>query len=430
MQKDLHIPPCKSKSAKSTVALIFVVFFSTFATMMITPILSVYFKELGLTRIQVGRIEGWANGIACLSKFLSGVCSDRIRKRKLLIVCGTALSIITKGSFALATGWASILAVQVCDRFAKGVRSCPLDAMISEVTCNKRRAYSLKHAVFLCACIIGSFVTYKMLRIPGIHMKSIFYVAMIPAIFAYLLSAKYLHDVDCPPNEQTFTNQGQTSAYNEQISAAQEQTFASQRQNVDSKNLIKSTDPFLWKLFGILFLLTFARFGMSFLGLKAMDAGIVPAKLPLLHMLYDTCAAISALFVVATSSRLGVKTLFKFSLIIHMIGHVFVAVNHAPSLIWGGTILFGTHLGLFQGTTLYMISTCTKPHNRATVFSIYYLITGVGLWCSNHVAGGLSQIDPSLAFFGGAVACLGALVLFSRIYRGATPITLRQNTCE
>ncbi|MDR1908265.1 MAG: MFS transporter [Holosporales bacterium] len=371
----------------SIAALISVVFFSTVATMMVTAVLPAYFKELGLSYIQIGRIEGCTACVAFLSKFLSGIFSDKIQKRKLLIVWGTGLSVIAKGSFALATGGASIFLVQICDRLAKGMRSCPLDAMISDLGGNKRRSYGVKHVVFLCGSITGSYITYRILKNSEITIKSIFYAAMIPAAIACLCAKRFVKEPE----------------------------LFVEGSNFSLKNIVRDIDSYLWRLFGVLFLLMFARFGLSFLVLKSMNAGIAVSGTARLYILYDISAAIAALFSVIAAKRTSHELLFKVSLVCHMIAHLAFFVARGKCLIFVGTILAGAHIGMSQGCIMYMISSLTKSHNRATAFSIYYLISSVGLFLSNNVAGRLSHVNPSLAFLFGAMFCALTLLAFKYI---------------
>ncbi|MDR1207958.1 MAG: MFS transporter [Holosporales bacterium] len=364
--------------------LISVVLFSTVATMMITAILPAYFKSLHLTYEQVGRIEGWSAFIAFFSKFFAGICSDRIQKRKLLVLLGTGLNVLSKATFALATGFVSIFAVQVCDRFAKGMRSCPLDAMISDSAGKRTRPYGLKHVAFFIGSILGSYITYKLLNNTQIGIKSIFSIATIPAIFAFLIASNKLKDAESKEEEPKVSP-----------------IFA-----------IASIDQRLWKLYGVLFLLMFARFSISFLGLRSISFGTQVASIPKIYILYDFSAAFAALIWSGLASKIRQGLLFKSALVFHIMAHCILMVSHHYWMLFSGIVLSGVHAGMSQGSIMFMISSHTERYNRATAFSIYSLVAGLGLLLSNRLAGKLSTIDSSLAFLGGATFCAIALVVF------------------
>ena len=77
---------------------------------------------LGVSIITIGIIEGAAEAAAAIAKMFSGVVGDYLRKRKILVVPGSALAAITKPVFPLATtiGW--VFATRFVDRIGKGIR--------------------------------------------------------------------------------------------------------------------------------------------------------------------------------------------------------------------------------------------------------------------------------------------------------------------
>ena len=64
----------------------------------------------------VGLVEGLAESVAALAKIASGGISDRMRRRKPLIVGGYALSSLARPLVAAATAPGHVLAVRIADR--------------------------------------------------------------------------------------------------------------------------------------------------------------------------------------------------------------------------------------------------------------------------------------------------------------------------
>ena len=77
----------------------------------------------------LGVVEGLAEAVAAALKIDSGGVSDRLRRRKPLVVAGYSLSSAVRPLVALATAPAHVLAVRVVDRVGKGLRSAPRDAL-------------------------------------------------------------------------------------------------------------------------------------------------------------------------------------------------------------------------------------------------------------------------------------------------------------
>jgi len=82
----------------------------------------------------LGLVEGAAEAVASGLKIVSGRLSDRLPRRKPLVVAGYALSSVVRPLMAVATAPWHVLVVRVADRVGKGTRGAPRDALVAEVT--------------------------------------------------------------------------------------------------------------------------------------------------------------------------------------------------------------------------------------------------------------------------------------------------------
>ena len=80
--------------------------------------------------VVLGVIEGLADATAGVTKYVSGRWSDR-RGRKPFITAGYGFAAVGKVLVAAAGSWPVVLIGRVVDRFGKGVRSAPRDALIA-----------------------------------------------------------------------------------------------------------------------------------------------------------------------------------------------------------------------------------------------------------------------------------------------------------
>ncbi len=113
-------------------ALAAVSFLTDLSSDMIYPLLPVFLTTtLGAGAAALGAIEGAAEATAALLKLASGWWSDRVARRKPLVVAGYALSSAARPMVALATGAGQVLLVRLADRVGKGVRSSPRDALLA-----------------------------------------------------------------------------------------------------------------------------------------------------------------------------------------------------------------------------------------------------------------------------------------------------------
>ena len=81
---------------------------------MIHSLLPIYLvRILGVSITTLGLIEGAAEAASALLKMLSGTVSDRLRRRKPLLVLGYALSASVKTLFPLASSASTVLGARV-----------------------------------------------------------------------------------------------------------------------------------------------------------------------------------------------------------------------------------------------------------------------------------------------------------------------------
>ena len=112
---------------------------------------------LGASMLEVGLIEGIAEGTAAIVKVFSGTLSDWLGRRKLLLVVGYGLAALSKPLFPLATSIGLVAGARFVDRVGKGIRGAPRDALVADVTPPELRgaAYGLRQALDSVGAVLG-----------------------------------------------------------------------------------------------------------------------------------------------------------------------------------------------------------------------------------------------------------------------------------
>jgi len=131
-------------------ALGFVSLFMDMSSEMIHGLLPVFLTSvLGASTEMIGLIEGVGEATASVSKLFSGWASDKLGKRKALLVIGYGLGALSKPLFALASTSSLVLAARFSDRVGKGIRGAPRDAMVSDMVPTGLRgaAYGLRQSI-------------------------------------------------------------------------------------------------------------------------------------------------------------------------------------------------------------------------------------------------------------------------------------------
>jgi MFS family permease len=158
----------------NVLALGLVSLYTDLSSEMINPLLAIFIAglvPLGLAPVFVGLTEGLAETTASLLKLVSGQISDRLGKRKALVVAGYGVSTLARPLMALAglpgTAWPGwqVVGVKFLDRVGKGIRTSPRDAMISDSVGTDVRglAFSFTRALDHAGAVLGSMASLGIL---------------------------------------------------------------------------------------------------------------------------------------------------------------------------------------------------------------------------------------------------------------------------
>jgi MFS family permease len=149
--------PSKRKIPRNIVALGVVSLLTDTATEMIYPLIPLFVSALGSGAVILGVIEGVAETTASLLKLASGVVSDRLRKRKLLVAVGYTLSSAVRPLTGIVSAAWQIVLVRMTDRVGKGIRTAPRDALIaaSADPDNRGRAFGFHRAMDHAGAVLG-----------------------------------------------------------------------------------------------------------------------------------------------------------------------------------------------------------------------------------------------------------------------------------
>ncbi len=146
----------------------FVSLLTDLASEMMNPLLPLFVAGLvpvGLAPVVLGAMEGVAEATASLLKLVSGRLSDRLGRRKGLVLLGYGLSTLVRPWMALVTAGAQVVGVKFLDRIGKGLRTSPRDALLGDAAPPSRRAlaYSFHRAMDHSGAVIGPLVAAGLL---------------------------------------------------------------------------------------------------------------------------------------------------------------------------------------------------------------------------------------------------------------------------
>src|SRR6202051_1132483 len=181
-------PDTQPSAARNIYAFGFTSFLNDTASEMAYWVLPAFLVSLGAGPAQLGLIEGLAESVASFAKLFSGYLTDRIERRKPLVVVGYFVANAVKPLLALSTAWWHILLIRFSDRLAKGVRGAPRDVMVAESMPKERlgSAYGLIQSMDSAGAIAGPLVALVLLARYGI--RGVFWAAAIPGALCMMVA--------------------------------------------------------------------------------------------------------------------------------------------------------------------------------------------------------------------------------------------------
>ena len=181
---------------KSTWALAFCGFLWTSSTCMVFSLLPVFLKtELGYSNTRIGAMEGASLLLSNLSRVISGVLSDVIKSRVKVIAFGSAMTAAMKLVLASAISPQWVVSAKLLDRFGKGVRAAPTDALLADLSPRTKRSttYGLHQSLTTLGGVFGSMCAVACMTLTHNNYRLTFTLAAIPSVFAIFMLLYYVN---------------------------------------------------------------------------------------------------------------------------------------------------------------------------------------------------------------------------------------------
>jgi len=173
----------EASSVRNIFALGFVSFFTDISSEMVFSILPTFLLGLPGSSVAVlGFIEGTAEALSYALRAVSGIFSDKFRKRKIFVLAGYAISNAVKPFFAVARVPFDVLVIRVADRVGKAVRTSPRDALLVDSVSEKRRgaAFGLHRTLDQAGAIIGPLIASAVMIGFGFAFRDTLKIYVVP----------------------------------------------------------------------------------------------------------------------------------------------------------------------------------------------------------------------------------------------------------
>jgi len=358
-------------------------FFGDVASDMVVPLLPAFLVSLGGGAGTIGIVEGAAEAVASVFKYLSGRWADRATKLLPLAASGYGLSGAVRPILALALAPWHVFAVRCTDRVGKGIRTSPRDKLLASSAPPERlaEAYSFHRGMDHLGAAIGPLLAAALLLSwPG-RVRLVFALAAIPgalALFALL-----------PVREP------------ERVIARREQGGVAVR------------PP--WAVLVPIVLFTLGNSTDALLLLRAQELGVRTALIPVLWALLHVVRATSSWPLGRVADRVGRKASLGAGFLVYAACYAGLAQASVPWHAWALFAAYGLVAGLTEGSERALVASSVPRETRGAVLGLYNLLSGIGLLCASLLAGFLWDAFSAEAALltGAAFAALAAVALLA-----------------
>ncbi len=407
--------PPSARIPRNVVALGAVSLLTDASSEMIYPMLPIFLSSvLGASAVAVGTVEGTAESTAALLKLASGWWSDRVRRRKPLVVAGYTLSSIARPLVALAQSAGHVLLVRVADRVGKGVRTSPRDALIADsvAPAARGRAFGFHRASDHAGAVIGPLIAFALLHWVGVSLRTLFWLAAIPGAMSVAVLVLAVREIPGAPRAGGARARPHADAGGDAVAAggpaAPRGESAAPATSPASRAALGGR---FWAFLAVLFVFTLGNSSDAFLLLRARQLGVATALIPILWAMLHVVKSASSTPAGVLSDRVGRRPLIVGGWIVYALVYLAFARAGTEAQAWALFAVYGIYFGLTEGVEKALITDLVPNTRRGVAFGWYNLAVGVGALPASIIFGEIwDRVSPAAAFTFGAALAAGASV--------------------
>jgi len=324
-------------------------------------------QTLGTSAAVLGILEGVIESISLFTRIFSGVLSDLLKKRKIIIIFGYSLALISRPLLAIAATVTSVFFARAFDRLGNGLIATPRDALIGDLAPKdiKGSCYGLRESLSRTGSFLGSLLAIYLLWITANNYSFVFWMAAIPTALGLLLLVLFVTDKNVP------------------ASAEKKEVVAKSKV---LKEMWHLPSPF-WLVILLSGIFMFSNFSGAFLILRGEQMGLPIHLIPLVMVIQNIATALSAYPVGYLSDRIGRRSILAFGLLLVIVSNFLLSLDGSLTLFFFGILLWGAEIGVTQSMLSVLLADACPSALRGTGFGLFHFVNGICLLLTNILAG-------------------------------------------
>ncbi len=383
--------------AGNVIALGFTSLFTDISSEMVATVLPVYLVvQLGMTPLQFGLVDGLYQGATALLSLVGGFAADRWRRHKEVAAAGYGISAICRIGMTLAgSAWPLIAGIVALDRFGKGIRTAPRDALISLSTdrANRGTAFGVHRAFDSAGAMLGPLVGLVILSALPQRYDVVFVVSFSIAIIGLGVLLAFVRN---PP---TVEHAARTRAVAWRVADAR--AIAPLLVAAAVLSVATVSDAFIYLIL-------------------QRNVGFNAAMLPLLYVGTSAIYLVLAIPVGHVADRAGRRTTLLGGHLLLASAYVVAGVMHGTTPVIAGTVLLlGAYYAMTDGVFMALASAACRSEQVAGGMAMVTTVTSGGRFVAALAFGAAwvrFGIPVAVAGFSSAVVC--AVLVSAMVLRG------------
>jgi MFS family permease len=392
-------------------------FWTDLSAELVTSVLPIYLLvHLQLSPATFGVIDGLHQAGNALARLFGGYWSDRWQRYKRVAAIGYALSTVSRLALLVPLGGSWFAGVTLVDRFGKGVRTAPRDAMISLSVAPRAlgTAFGLHRALDTAGAMLGPLLAFVLMRFTDDAFDAVFLVSFLVGVVGLVTLLAFVSDP----------------------AGLEPSAVAPSSSDTTAPEPVAKRNPAAWK--DVTALLSERRFrtlvacsgalgavtiGDAFLYLVLQHRySFATGNVPLLYLATPLVYTLLALPLGRLADRVGRMTMLLAGHAALGLGYVVVSLPLSAALGVGGAILcLGAYYAATDGVLMALASPLLPARLRASGLAWVATLNLLGKFVASAAFGlvwtQLSELTAMLLF----AACLGVTVALFDGTRGGRP---------
>lgn len=368
------------------------------ASEMIYPLLPLFLSSvIGASATAIGAIEGLAESTSSLLKLVSGWWTDRVQRRKPLVVAGYAISALARPIVGIATAVWHVLGVRMIDRTGKGIRTSPRDALLADSAdpAQRGRAYGFHRALDNAGAVMGPLIAWFLYELMHVEIRSVFLWSAVPGVLSVVVLIWFVREPRQP------------GAASLPVDAAALPGGVASTPPTASTAPAPPMGAAFWRYISVLFVFTLGASSDAFVLLRARELGVSIAAIPLLYALLNVVKTLSSTPGGALSDRLGRRPVIIAGWTLYALVYLGFAGANAPWHAWALFVAYGFFFGLTEGAEKALVADLAPAGRRGTAFGWFNFAVGIAALPASLVFGYVWDRFGSATAFGIGAALAG-----------------------